>query len=131
MEKWRSFGTKRMTRQGQDEPSSGTECSFEEVTSIPAIPKSTTKNTSNKEIHNQSSSEEQNAFLDSERKDHSQSTTTEMESVVRKIFPDGLKKDWMDCIVSVYHAYHEKITLSAYTRVLQNVSENIERINEV
>ena len=47
-----------------------------------------------------------------------------MEYVIRKIFPNGLKKDWMDSIYRVYDSYSAELTLPVYKRVLKSVSNN-------
>ena len=105
---------------GQVELSYSAECSTEEVTLTEAIPKSTsnstTKSTSEKELHNLSSNEHI-----AETKTISNSS--ELEVIIHKVFPKGLRKDWIDSIYRVYDFYSEDISLLQYKQVLKSVSE--------
>ena len=123
-EKVAELCTEEIHSTGENDPSSVTECSSEEVTFTQAIPKSTTNHTSKKELKDQSC-EEQIAPLDQEETmSDSKSNNSEMEYVIRKVFPNGLKKDWMDSIYRVYDSYSAELTLPVYKRVLKNVSDN-------
>ena len=57
-------------------------------------------------------------------------TTSEIKYIICKVFPNGLRKDWMDSIYRVYDFYSEEISLPAYKRVLKNISENIAGIKK-
>ncbi len=132
-EKVAELWEKETNSTGKDAPSDQTECHEVEGTFDQALPKSTTNHNSKKEQHqNQSnqSSEEQIALLHSKINDDSQKNINEIKSIVCKVFPNGLRKDWMDSIYKVYDFYSEEISLPAYKRVLKNISENIAGIQK-
>ena len=144
--KWYSINYEKVAELWEEETDStchndqsdDTDCIEVEDEFDQAIPKSTTNHISKKELQkelhtNQSnqSSEEQIASPESPiKEDDSQKNTSEIKSIVCKVFPNGLRKDWMDSIYKIYDFYSDEISLPAYKRVLKNISENITRIKK-
>jgi len=113
---------------GQDDPSNHTACPAGGATFTQAIPESTsnnpTKNTSKKEIHHHPLTEEPAALT----RTTDTSKTDEIDSIIRDVFPYGLKQDRKKSIHTIYQAYCEELSLPAYKRVLKNISEHAAQI---
>ncbi len=118
---------------GNDDQVDDTDCSEAKGELDQALPKRTTNHNSKKELqkeHQNHSSEEKMAFLNSPTNDDTQTNINEINSIICKVFPNGLRKDWIDSIYKVYDFYSEEISLPAFKRVLKNISGNIAGIKK-